>query len=144
MHLLTLIPRIRLGFLLAAVTLFLAPGLSRADETPAGALAFSLDVPAGKLSTKEVHDVVVAASVARQWSVKEDGAERIVIYLNHRKNEATVTYLISDKLIQAYCEGYATDGKGTRKGPEQPTGWLNNLKKDISKGLNTAAYVNKS
>lgn len=144
MHSATFSLRSRLSLVLAAVTLFLTASVTRADETPAGALAFTLDVPAGKLSTKEVHDVVVSASIAREWTVKEDGTERVVIYLNHRKNEATVTYLISDKQVQAYCEGYATNGKGTRKGAEQPTGWLNNLKKDISKGLNSQAYVNKS
>ncbi len=144
MHSPAIAPRFRFGFLLAALVLILAPSLVHADETPTGVLAFTVTVPEGKLSTKEVHDVVISASIAREWSVKEDGTERVVIYINHRKNEATVTYLISDKSVQAYCEGYATDGKGTRKGPEQPSGWLSNLKKDITAGLNKAAFVNKS
>ena len=50
---------------------------------------------------------------------------------------------MSTKQIVAYCEGYATDGKGTRKGPEQPKGWLNYLKEDLQKALNNAVYLDK-
>lgn len=142
MHTLSSLLRIRGCGLLAVVALALAPTVARADK-PAGALAFTVTVPAGKLSVQEVHDAVLAASINRQWEVKEDSTERIVIYLNHRKNEATVTYLVSDKSVEAYCEGYATNGKGVRKKPEQPSGWLKNLKEDIGKQLNLAAYVNK-
>ena len=139
-------PRHRAGYLTATAILFFffsAALMRGADAAPAGIPAFRIEVPGTKLSVQEVHNIVMAASVQRQWGVKEDTAEKIVIYLSHRKNEATVTYLFSEKHIQAYCEGFATDGKGTRKGPEQPTGWLTRLKNDITKSLNLAVFVEK-
>jgi len=117
-----------------------AAGL-RADEPPPGVLSFSVDVPAGKLSTKEVHDVVVFAATARGWALKEDNAERVVVFLTKHKHEATVTFLISDKQVQTYCDGYSTDGNGKHKAPEQPKNWLKNLQEDITKGVTTKAAV---
>lgn len=133
----------RLGLVVTAAFCFVAGSVRAADQQPVGQLAYTIPVPAGKLSLQQVHDIVMAAAVGRAWGVKEDAKDRIVIYLNHRKNEATVTFLISEKDVTAYCEGYATDGKGTRKGPEQPKGWLKYLNEDITKGLNKAAFVDK-
>ena len=67
----------------------------------------------------------------------------MVIYLNNHGHEATVTYLITDKSVQAYCEGYKVDGNGNRKGTEQPSSWLKNLKNDITKLLNQAALASR-
>lgn len=131
------------GIFVVMVACLLATPYTRAEDAPAGVMAFTIEVPGDKLSLKEVHDIVMRASIGRTWGVKEDSDNRIVIYLNHRKNEATVTYLLTEKLVRAYCEGYATNGKGARKGPEQPTSWLNYLKKDINKGLNEAVYLDK-
>jgi hypothetical protein len=137
----SLLPRI--GLLAAALFCFAAAPVRGADQQVAGQLAYTIAVPAGKLTVQQVHDIVMAAAVGRAWGVKEDAKDRIVIYLNHRKNEATVTFLITENDISAYCEGYATDGKGNRKGPEQPKGWLKYLHEDITKGLNKAAFVEK-
>ena len=133
----------RFAFAAVTVAFFVAAAGLRADEPPPGVLAFTIEVPAGKLSTKEVHDVVVTVSTDRGWDLKQDTSEKVLVYINKRKHEATVTYLISDKQVQAFCEGYATDGNGTRKGPEQPTGWLKNLNGDITKGLGKAAAGDK-
>jgi len=135
--------RSTLSLLLALASFALAATLSRADTAPTGAFAFSVDVPAGKLSAEELRAVVLKATINRGWTVKEDSTEKVVVYLNHRKNEATVTFVLSDKAIQAYCEGYATNGSGVRKGPEQPTRWLNYLKEDLIKDVGTAAYLGK-
>lgn len=134
--------RVLRAFLLAGMSFVLA-GLSRADITNPGPLAFRVDVPGERLTAADIRDIILRASIGRAWEVKEDAENRIVIYLSHRKNEATVTYEFDAKQISAYCEGYATNGKGVRKGPEQPTGWLKFLKKDITKGLNEAAFLQK-
>jgi hypothetical protein len=128
--------------LVAAAFCFVA-GSSRADQPPVGQLAYTIQVPTGTLTLQQVHDIVRAAAVGRGWGVKEDATDKIVVYLNHRKNEATVTFLVTEKDITAYCEGYATDGKGVRKGPEQPKSWLKYLNEDITKGLNKAALGEK-
>ncbi len=119
-----------------------APISSAADETASdmGPLAFTITVPEGKLSLKQVHDAVIKAALAREWSVKEDNETKVVIYLLHRKNEATVTFLITEKSVEAYCVGYVVDKNGNRKKPEQPTGWLGYLKKDINKAITEAGY----
>jgi hypothetical protein len=129
----------RRGLAAAVVGMFLLAAGLRADAPPPGVLVFTIKVPEGKLSTKEVHDVVVTASTDRGWDLKDDSSERVTIYINKRKHEATVVYLISDKEVQAFCDGYATDGNGNRKGAEQPVGWIKNLNGDITKGLSKAA-----
>jgi hypothetical protein len=134
---------IRFGLALAALVTILAVNPARAESSPSGVLAFSIAVPAGKLTAKEVHDIVLKVAIGRGWGVKEDAETKTITYLNHRKYEATVTYLVSDTKIDAFCEGYATDGKGMRKGPKQPEAWLKNLQLDINKGLNAAVFLGK-
>lgn len=138
------------GLLLAVLAgPFLLISQSHAEETPAGELAFRIDVPSDHLTVQELHKVVVMASLGRNWNIKEDSKGRVVIYLDHRGSEATVTYLISDKLIQAYCVGYRTytsmsgGVKTESKVSAQPKGWLGNLKKDITTGLQQTAYLKK-
>lgn len=134
---------LRTGLLQVGWVLCLAFGPLQAVAEGPGVLAFKVDVPAGRLSAAEVREVVLRASIGRAWEVKVDADRRIVIYLNQRKNEATVTYEYDESVVTAYCEGYATNGKGVRKGPEQPTGWLSFLRKDITKGLNETAFLGR-
>ncbi len=139
------LPRI-LRTLLPVLAIFaavaVAPILRAADDASSemGPLAFTISVPEGKLSLKQIHDAVVRASIAREWSVKEDNETKVIVYLLHRKNEATVTFQITEKSVEAYCVGYEVDKSGNRKKPEQPTGWLNYLKKDITKAITEASY----
>ena len=79
-----------------------------------------------------------AYAVARGWTVKEDSDAKVVLYLLHHGVEATVTFLISEEEIEAYCVAFAVDKEGNHKKPEQPTNWLGNLKKDITKSLTVA------
>jgi len=119
-----------------------APLVAAADDTSSdmGPLAFTISVPEGKLSLKQIHDAVIRAAIGREWTVKEDNETKVIVYLLHRKNEATVTFLITEKSVEAYCAGYEVDKSGNRKKPEQPTGWLNYLKKDITKAITEASY----
>ena len=106
-----------------------------------GPLAFTIPVPEGRVSLKQVHAAVLQGAIGREWNVKQDTETKVIIYLLHRRNEATVTFLISATSVEAYCVGYAVDKAGNRKKPEQPEGWLNNLRQDITKGINEAAYL---
>jgi hypothetical protein len=98
-----------------------------------GTLAFSITLPEGKTTIRDLHNYVIRAALRREWKVIQEENERIVIYLLHRKQEATVTFLITDHSVEAYCVGYQVDNAGERKAPEQPTRWLNYLKADIAK-----------
>lgn len=120
-----------------------ALNVARAEDTPAGTLAFSVPVPAGKLTLKEVHDIALKAAVARRWTAKQDSENRVGFYLSSHKQEATVTFVLTDTMVLAYCEGFITDGRGTRKGPGQPTKWLNYLKEDITRDVTNAIVLGK-
>lgn len=142
--------RQRFGAVLVAifVGLLLPLASAHATETPEGELAFSIDIPS-QLTVQEAQKTVILASLGRNWIVKEDSDGRVVIYLDHRGSEATVTYLISDKVIQAYCVGYRTYStlaggvQTVSKVSSQPKGWLGNLNRDITKGLQQAVYLKK-
>lgn len=106
---------------------------------PAGELAFAVDLPPAYTSLAEVGNTVAATVARRSWKVKEQSADRIVINLVHRGVDATVTFVVVDKKLLAYCEGYSINSSGKRGKPEQPTGWLRNLQSDLNKTLPTAA-----
>ena len=106
-----------------------------------GQSAGSVPVPAG-LSQTEVQDAIVMVLSARQWGVKEKTTERVVGYLKHRSNEATVTLIYDTSKIDIYCVGWKIDKKtGNREKPEQPAGWLKNIKGDLVKTFNRLATV---
>lgn len=102
------------------------------DDPGIGVLAFTIPVPAGK-SAAEVQTAVVTAAMGRGWAVKSSTEEKVVIYLFRHKNEATVTFLLSAKAIEAHCIGYKVDkNTGQHIKPEQPEGWLGYLKGDLT------------
>lgn len=107
-----------------------------AQPAPAGQRAFTIDAP--NHGADRIHDVVVGAAMGRGWTVRTNEPDRVEIYLNHRKVEATVTFQIAKDSVTAYCEAYAVDRKGVREHPEQPTRWLNNLHLDIARSLGIA------
>jgi len=112
---------------------------ARAAEADLGKPAGSVTVPPG-LSKSEVQDAIVSVLQAREWGVKEKADDRVVGYLKHRSNEATVTLIYTESSVELYCVGYEINKKtGERKGPEQPEGWLKNLKGDLTKYFNRAA-----
>jgi hypothetical protein len=124
------------------VWMAMGPCAAAADDTAnadIGLLAFTIPVPEGKLTLKQIHDAVLRGVLNREWTVKEDNETKLVAYLLHRKNEATVTFQLTEKSVEAYCLGFEVDKNGTRKKPEQPTGWLKFLKKDITKAITEAA-----
>lgn len=96
-------------------------------------LAFSITLPEGRTTIRDLHNYVIRAALNREWTIQQEETERVVIHLLHRKQEATVTFLITDHSVDAYCVGYQVDNAGERKAPVQPTRWLNYLKADIAK-----------
>ena len=116
-------------------------GRARADEKPVD--VGTLDVPAG-MTISQVKDSVVACVLGREWSVKEQSDGKVVGYLKHRSNEAEITFLFDEKQIKMSCWGYKIEkSTGKREDPELPKGWINNLKKDITRRLNSASSGRK-
>jgi len=101
--------------------------------------AFSVKIPEGKLTLKEIHLIVGRAASERGWEVKEDSETRVVIHILRHGHEATVTYEISEVSVDASCVGYKVDKSGAHTKPEQPTGWLGNLRKDLTNAIASAA-----
>lgn len=126
-----------LAVLAIVFTLGAAATAFAADEN-LGAHAGTITVPSG-LSKSDVKETLIYTLAGRSWSVKEKTDERVVGYLKHRSNEATVTFVYTESQVDLYCVGYEINkNTGERKRPEQPTGWLNNLKNDLNKKLNQA------
>lgn len=131
---------IKLAALVAAFVLVVgATTAARAqDDAGPGQFVAAIDVPAG-LSKEDVQGTIVMVLSSRAWALKAKEDGKVVGYLKHRSNEATVTLTYDDKKISLYCVGYEINKKtGERKKPELPNGWLNNIKGDLNKRLNQA------
>lgn len=129
---------LRCALWVAALALF-APVLGTAATTELGEAAGSLPVPAG-ISRATVQDAIVRALLGRQWEVQSKSDERVVGYLKHRSNEATLTFIYSEAKVDLFCVGYQINKKtGVREKPEQPKGWLNFIRTDLGKILGRSA-----
>ncbi len=134
----TLAFRLRFALWVAALVV-LIPARSAFAASELGEAAGSVTVPAG-VSKAAVQDAIVKALLGRQWDVKSKDSDKVVGYLKHRSNEATVTLVYSETKVDIFCVGYQIDKKtGAREKPEQPKGWLNNIRADLGKILNRPA-----
>jgi hypothetical protein len=125
-----------------AVAFFVHAKAVGADEADLGQPAGSVAVPEG-LSAQQVQNAIIASLAGRQWTIQSKTDERVVGYLKHRSNEATLTMVYDTTKIELYCVGWAINKKtGERKKPEQPEGWLKFIRGDLAKNLGRA-LVNK-
>jgi hypothetical protein len=132
-----LLTPLRCAFWAAALTFFVPAVFAAASEV--GEAAGSVPVPAG-ISHATVQDAIVKALLGRQWEVQSKGDDRVVGYLKHRSNEATLTFICSETKVDLFCVGWQINKKtGAREKPEQPKGWLNYIRTDLSKILNRPA-----
>ena len=110
-----------------------------AESSDLGQAAGSVAIPSG-LSRSQVQTAAEQALIGRQWEVKSKSDERVVGYLKHRSNEATLTLVLTDKQVEIFCVGWqVSKSTGVREKPEQPTGWIKYIKGDLTKILTRAA-----
>ncbi len=112
-----------------------------AASTPAVAPDAPIAVPSG-YKKADVQQVILDALMKRQWVIKDKSDGKVVGYLNHRSQEATITLTYDEKEIQISCEGYEIDkSTGAHKQAIRPDRWLKYLRIDINKlmGVSTAA-----
>ncbi|MEY2881136.1 MAG: hypothetical protein RLZZ15_3516 [Verrucomicrobiota bacterium] len=130
----------RRSFLFVAFVISLLGGLRAvAADADRGEAAGSVAIPPG-VSKDDVQKAIVATLGGREWTVQDKTEGRVVGYLKHRSNEATVTLVYDDTKIELYCVGYAINkSTGARQKPEQPKGWLSNLRNDLTKRLSPVA-----
>lgn len=122
---------------LAAAFCLISAALLAADSdspTLPGPQVGTVPVPSG-YSAAQVKEVVAQSFLAREWAVKIKTDDRVVGYLNHRGNEATLTVQIDAGQLTFFCDGWAVDKAGKRIKPEEPKTWIANMKKDVTKRL---------
>jgi hypothetical protein len=127
---------------LAAATVALVFGFSPLSGQTAnadlGESAGTIVVPSGT-SAAEVQATIVAALSYRKWEIKAKTADRVVGYLRHGKNEATLTVIYDTTKVELYCVGWLVDkNTGAREKPEQPKRWLKYINEDLTRNLNHA------
>lgn len=132
------VPRKFSRFLTAAflgcVAIAFIANAARADED-IGELYGTIPVVSG-LTAKDVQNAIILSLGDRGWNIQSRSDERVVGYLKHRANEATVTLDYNENEIVIHCVGYEINKKtGERKRPEQPKGWLGFLRKSINQRL---------
>jgi hypothetical protein len=124
-------------FLAVLATVFAvlaSPALAEEKGQPVGTLI----VPDG-LSTDEIKEAIALSFAGRGWTVKERTSSKVVGHINQRGNEAFLYVAYTKKEINLRCEGWEVSKTGERKKPEIPKGWVDNIKKDITKRMNMKA-----
>jgi hypothetical protein len=98
----------------------------------------TLIVPDG-LSTDEIKEAIAVSFAGRGWTIKERTNSKVVGHINQRGNEAFLYVAFNKKEITLRCEGWEVSKTGERKKPEIPKGWVDNIKKDVTKRMNLKA-----
>ena len=120
---------------LAVVLGFLSAPVSAAEKgEPVGTLI----VPDG-LSSDEIKEAIALSFAGRGWTIKDKTSKEVVGHINQRGNEAFLYVAYTKKEINLRCEGWEVSKTGERKKPEIPKGWVDNIKKDITKRMNMKA-----
>jgi len=101
---------------------------------PAGELVQTLSIPASLVGKDEaIRRAVAAAAGSLTWIVVSQQEGEIVLRLNHRGVEATLTCVVKDSLLPIYAEVYKVDKIGTHKSRmAMVPRWLVHLSKAIN------------
>jgi hypothetical protein len=88
----------------------------------------------GDHSMEELHDAIILAAKKREWIIKSDMPERIILNLVHRKYDSTLTLDFDLDEVRIFSDSCRIKGK--KRKPKDPKGWIKNIKKDIPLYLN--------
>lgn len=108
----------------------------KAEEKAAdlGELASTVVVP-DTLKLEDIQRSIIEAAIGRGWTIRSREDAKVVLFLENGRWVSTLTLTYDTKAVQIYS-------KSTRNGkPKLPEDWVNFLKKDITKNLNTKAYL---
>jgi hypothetical protein len=124
----------KLTFLLGLALLAIGFGPSLLAEEDYGQPAATVIVPAG-LTEQEIQRGILEAGAGRGWTIrkKEDG--KVVLFLEKRGWTSNLTFTYTKEEVQVFS-------KSVRKGKsELPKAWIENLKEDLTKILNSKAIL---
>lgn len=105
-----------------------------AAETGDGQMAGTVVVPEG-LKAGDVQRSILEAASGRGWTVRSKDDNKVSIALENGRWAALLNLVYDTKEVQIYS-------KSTRNGkPALPEDWIKFLKQDITKSLNTKAFL---
>jgi hypothetical protein len=112
------------------------------DPDVVGDLVWIIDVTGG-LGAPKVHDVVKAAVLAREYTIKQDKPDHLTFNLTRNGHEANLAVVFDAKSVRLYSDSYELDSSGARRKKEFPHDWVKNLRRDFIAGFDQAAVPQK-
>lgn len=118
-----------LAFVLSSVLL---PSLRAADNTDYGTLWGSVEIPDG-VAKDQVKKAILVVAADRGWTIRDKSSDgKVVLHLESGKWISTAVLIYDKSEVKIYHTS-------TKNGKPKVPDWLGNLKKDITKNLNTIA-----
>lgn len=103
-------------------------------DSSAGLSAGIVVVPAG-LNINEVERSMLEAAIGRAWTIKSKEDGKVVIFLENGRWVSLLTLVYDTKEVRIHSNS-------TRNGKAAlPEGWIKFIKQDLTKSLNTLAYL---
>lgn len=128
-------------FTLAALFILLTLGAINSHGQPSESSEpyTEIVIPQG-LSAEGAQSAIVKAAIGRRWNIIKKEDEQTVINLKHRGYDSTLTFTIEDSKILVHSDSWAVNKKGEKKKKKDPTGWIENLRRDIVVFMNRELY----
>lgn len=94
----------------------------------AGHSVGKVTLPSG-YTLEQVRKAAIQAALAREWELVKDSPDQLIIHLEHRGYDSTITIVMEATSIELFSDSYKV--KKNNRIPEDPEKWIKNLKKDI-------------
>lgn len=94
----------------------------------AGHSVGKVTLPSG-YTLEQVRKAAIQAALAREWELVKDSPDQLIIHLEHRGYDSTITIVMEATNIELFSDSYKV--KKNNRIPEDPEKWIKNLKKDI-------------
>jgi len=98
-----------------------------------------VEIPDG-LSAEGAMSSIVSAAIGRRWNIVKKKDDQVIINLNHRGYDSTLTLKIEDSKINITSDSWTVNKRGEKKKKKDPVGWIENLRKDIVVFMNRELY----
>ncbi|MCC5838605.1 MAG: hypothetical protein JJT96_00660 [Opitutales bacterium] len=139
------LPRLSLFALVALLTLpmgALAADLpDRVSEYARANLVLTVRAAPALDSAGQMREIVRRTAIHREWQVIGDhpGENLLVLNLVHRRSDSTLYLVYDEETVRFYSDSWQLDRQGNRRGRAEPTGWLRNLDRDLTRNIALAA-----
>jgi hypothetical protein len=92
-------------------------------------------------SVEQMREIARRTAIHREWQVIGDYPRENLLVLNlvHRRSDSTLYLVYDAETVRFYSDSWQLDRQGNRRGRAEPTGWLRNLERDLTRNLALAA-----